>query len=178
MPEELIAITHLADELGRHKSFLFKLVDRFNITKQMQRSGSARGQKIAFISQADANQIREYIAHSDEVSDVRPSATFENTTAGFFYLVQLEPEHDPGRFKLGFATNLEERLRAHKTAAPYSSVVKAWPCKFLWEKVAIESVTQGCEQIHTEVFRYDSIEEIARRCDQFFSLMPSPENAT
>jgi hypothetical protein len=91
---------------------------------------------------------------------------------GVFYLIQLEPEHDPGRFKLGFATNIEERLRSHKTAAPFSKVLKTWPCKLLWEKTAIECASQGCARLHTEVFRTESIDEVQSRCEQFFKLMP------
>ena len=178
MSEELIAINQLAEELGRNKQFIFKLADRFGFEKTMQKSSLARGQKIAFISQADAKGIKEYIALGQEANEASPTENFENTTAGVFYLIQLEPEHDSGRFKLGFATNLEERLRAHKTAAPFSTVINVWPCKLLWEKTAIESVTQGCEQIYTEVFRHTSISEIEHRCDQFFSLMPTPKSAT
>ena len=91
---------------------------------------------------------------------------------GVFYLIQLEPEHDPGRYKLGFATNIEERLRTHKTAAPFSKVLKTWPCKLLWEKTAIDSVSQNCVRLHTEVFRSESIDDVQSRCEQFFKLMP------
>jgi hypothetical protein len=84
----------------------------------------------------------------------------------------LEPNHDPGRFKLGFATNIDERLRSHKTAAPFSKLLKTWPCKLLWEKTAIDCVSQGCIQIYTEVFRTESIDVVLSRCYQFFKLMP------
>ena len=41
----------------------------------------------------------------------------------------------------------------------------------LWEKTAIDCVIANCEQIHTEVFRTDSIDEVAGRCDKFFGMM-------
>ena len=44
----------------------------------------------------------------------------------------------------------------------------------MWEKPAIDCVTNKCEQIYTEVFRTDSIEEVKLKCDQFFELMPDP----
>lgn len=99
-------------------------------------------------------------------------STTQPDVGGVFYLIQLEPEHDPGRFKLGFATNIEEGLRSHKTAAPFSKVLKTWPCKLLWEKTAIECASQGCVRLHTEVFRTESIDEVQSRCEQFFKLMP------
>jgi len=87
-------------------------------------------------------------------------------------IIQLEPEHDLGRFKVGFATNIEERLRSHKTAAPFYKVLRTWPCKLLWEKTAMECASQGCVRLHTEVFRTDAIDEVQSRCEQFFGLMP------
>jgi len=91
---------------------------------------------------------------------------------GVFYVVQLEPDHDPGRFKVGFASNMAERLRAHRCSAPFSKVLKTWPCRSLWEKTAIDCVCVGCEKLHTEVFRIDSIDKVITKCDEFLALMP------
>jgi len=175
MTEKLISIVQAAQELGRNKQYLFKLVDRFGLEKTLERSSGSKGQKIAYISMDGYKKIQDYI-NSTENTSVQEEATVSGY--GVFYLIQLEPEHDPDRFKLGFATNIEERLRAHKTSAPYSTVVKTWPCKLLWEKTAIDSVTQGCERIHTEVFRANSIQEIEKRCNKFFALMPVDEEST
>jgi hypothetical protein len=89
-----------------------------------------------------------------------------------FYLLLLEPDHDPGRFKVGFALSVPERLRQLRCSAPFAKVVCAWPCKRLWEKSAIECVAEGCERLHTEVFRTSSLGSVVARCDQFFALMP------
>ena len=91
---------------------------------------------------------------------------------GVFYLLQWEPDHDPGRFKVGFATSLPERLRTLKCSAPFIKVLATWPRKNLWEKTAIDCVTQGCERLHTEVFRTESIDNVWQRCERFFELMP------
>ena len=91
---------------------------------------------------------------------------------GVFYLVQLEPDLDPGRFKIGFTASLPERLRHLRCAAPFAVVVKFWPCRRLWEKTAIDCVSVGFERLHTEVFRAGSLDEASRRCDNFFAMMP------
>ena len=91
---------------------------------------------------------------------------------GVFYLLSLEPKSDPGRFKVGFATSLSERLRQLRCSAPFTTVVATWPCKRLWERTAIDSVGEGCERLHTEVFRTTSLEAVRERCDRFFALMP------
>ncbi|WP_395341191.1 hypothetical protein PN836_018640 [Ningiella sp. W23] len=175
MSQKLISIIQVAEELGRQKQYIFKLVNRLKIEKVMQKSSGARGQTITYISIDDLERIKEHLLTSSQANSSTPEVSFESATSGVFYLIQLEPEHDKGRFKLGFATNLDERLRSHKTAAPFSTVINSWPCKLLWEKTAIDSITQGCERIYTEVFRHDSIDEIEERCERFFALMPSPE---
>jgi len=96
-----------------------------------------------------------------------------------FYLLLLEPDHDPGRFKVGIADNFPERLRHLRCSAPMIKVVKTWPCKPLWERTVMDCVTEGCERLHTEVFRTESIKSVVDRCERFFELMPkspSPES--
>ena len=90
-----------------------------------------------------------------------------------FYLIQLEPKFDPLRFKAGFTTDLANRLRHHRCSAPFACCVKSWPCHQTWERAAIDCVTKDCEQLHTEVFRAISLDEVVSRGDRFFSLMPS-----
>ncbi len=169
MKYELISVTQVASELGKRKSHLFKVLNRLGIERKLEKSADARGQKIAYITSEDYDKLKEYFLEDN----TEPShSVIDSDTGGVFYLIQLEPEHDPGRLKLGFATNIEERLRSYKTAAPFSKVLKTWPCKLLWERTAIECASQGCKKLHTEVFRSESIEQVQFRCDQFFSLMP------
>ena len=93
-----------------------------------------------------------------------------------FYVISLEPECDPSRFKVGFSTNVAERLRSHQTSAPFSELVKTWPCKALWEKTAIDCIADGCERLAPEVFRADDIQGVIRRADRFFELMPAVQS--
>jgi len=169
MSNELISVIDVAKELGKQKPHIFKIMGRLGVETIKEKNSSARGQKIAYITNADYDRIKEHLVENE--SDFN-TTTVQSDIGGVFYLILLEPEHDPGRFKLGFATNIEERLRSHKTAAPFSKVLKTWPCKLLWEKTAIECATQGCDRLHTEVFRSKSIAEVQSRCDQFFALMP------
>jgi hypothetical protein len=91
-----------------------------------------------------------------------------------FYLIQLEPEHDPVRIKFGFTVNMSDRLRHHKCSAPFAKVIRSWPCKFLWEKTAIDCVSNDCTKVYTEVFRAKkSLEIIVEKLDRFFDMMNS-----
>lgn len=173
MKEPDISVTDAAARLGKNKQHIFKVLNRLGIDRRLEKSEGARGQRIAYISPAEFETLREYFQNPTGDTEL----VQQSSTSGVFYLIQLEPEHDPGRFKLGFASNIEERLRAHRTAAPLSKLVKVWPCKLLWEKTAIESISRGCERLYTEVFRWDPIDEILERCESFFALMPAIQEA-
>jgi hypothetical protein len=171
MQDDLIAVTDAAALLGKQKQYVFKIINRLKIEKWLHKSSTARGQKVAYVTQKDFELIRKHANPSNNILDEARN----NQLHGVFYLIQLEPQLDPNRFKLGFATSIEERLRAHRTSAPFADVLKIWPCKLLWEKTAIECVSQGCEKIYTEVFIGD-IETVRKKCDAFFALMPVLED--
>jgi hypothetical protein len=151
------------------------VIYRLGIETFLEKSTASRGQKVARLTKPSFEQLQDHFSSSAVGSESVEGGGLDSQIGGLFYLIQLEPDHDPTRFKLGFTTNIEERLRAHKTAAPFSSVVKTWPCRLLWEKTAIESISRGCERVHTEVFRGELLEVILDRCEKFFTLMPSLE---
>ncbi len=169
MKNELISVIDVAKTLGKHKAYIFKVLSRLGIETRKEKNSNSRGQKIAYITSDELSRVKEHLA--EIVNDSEPS-TIQADIGGLFYLIQLEPSHDSGRFKLGFTINIEERLRSHKTAAPFSEIIKTWPCKQLWEKTVIDCVSYGCERLHTEVFRAESIDEVRLRCAQFFKMMP------
>jgi len=174
-PDDRIAVVALAEELGVRKQRLFKVLKRSGIQPVLRRDGARGGQRIATITASEAAALREALrsreAGHPTLSDVlyRPGEE-----VGVFYLVQLEPDHDETRIKVGFTADLEARLRKHRTAAPFATVIKSWPCRRGWERAAIDSITRGYEQLHTEVFRAGSLDEARSRGDAFFGIMPVP----
>ena len=89
--------------------------------------------------------------------------------AGTFYVIQLEPHTDPGRVKLGFSTRVEKRLAENRCSAPYAQIVQTFDCDVQWEKTAIDFIAHGAERVHTEVFRFRTIDEVMRRARIFFA---------
>lgn len=168
MNSESISVSDAADELGMLKPTAFKILRRLGITPTKEKSDQHRGQAISFITRAEFEQLAHNYTPPANGEDEPSPATSE-----VFYVIQLEPEFDPGRFKLGFTNTLESRLRHHRCSAPFAIVIQTWPCKQLWEKTAIDSIAQGCEQLHTEVFRAESIDLIVERASAFLSRMPS-----
>ena len=173
MDKKTISVIEAAKELQVSKQQLFKVIKRLGIDTIKQRSSNHRNQLIAFIDDSHLDFIRNHLSSTSSKGDGNNDKAEWDVERGVFYLIQLEPECDPGRFKVGFASNLDERLRTHRCSAPFSVVVDTWPCHKLWEKTAIDSVTQNCEKLHTEVFRTNDLENVKVRCDKFFSLMPS-----
>lgn len=178
MDENLISVKEFAESNGLLRPSVFKVLKRLGIEPSKSRGGSQnRGQTISYITEHDARMVLEAIASSRNSLNEQVGEELELPDAslydiGVFYLLRLEPEHDQNRFKVGFASNLNERLRQHRCSAPYTQVVKTWPCRRLWEKTAIECVTDGCERLHIEVFRAQSLEAVEAKCAQFFALMP------
>jgi len=177
MANDSISVIDLAVHHGIRKQQLFKVLKRLGVEPTMGLGTNNRGQRIAYISQDEASIVENALRSGDSSSDsgdedADPIPRVLLAEQGVFYLLQLEPSHDPGRFKVGFAGNLPERLRALRCSAPFAQVVARWPCKRLWEKTAIESVSADCERIHTEVFRTPSLASVREKCDQFFALMP------
>jgi len=171
MLNESISVLDAAKKMGIHKSSLFKILKRFNIVTFKEKSSKHSGQAIAYITNNDFNFVIQNYTKKDIQNDKIISKTIG---IGVFYLIQLEPDYDKGRFKLGFTSNIAERLRDHRCSAPYVDLINSWDCHSLWEKTAIDCVTQNCEKLHTEVFRTNDIAEVEKKCTEFFKIMPNP----
>lgn len=179
MTEDRVAIIDLADELQVRKQRIFKILKRLGIQPTQRRESSRGNQNVATVTVSEAATIREDLRRS---SDSKPNAEgplaeaasiFYADDIGAFYLIQLELDHDPSRFKVGFATEIEGRLRKHRCSAPFARCLKSWPCRRTWERAAIDCVTERCEQLHTEVLRAVSLDRVTARAEAFFSVMPA-----
>jgi hypothetical protein len=170
----LISVIEVAKETDRHKTVIFRVLKRLGIEAQKLKGPFSHGQHLTYITREEYRlvkaELRSMRRHRRGSKAVSSELAIQES--GVFYVVQLEPDHDPGRFKVGFASNLAERLRAHRTSAPFAEVLKTWPCRPLWERTVIDCVCDECDRLHTEVFRTDSIDRVITKCDEFFALMP------
>jgi len=179
---ERVAIVDLADELQIRKQSIFKVLKRLGIRSTQRREESRKNQNIATVSAKDAVAIRSELLKRRERSDNEVVVPSSNGGVGYsddvgvFYVVQLEPVHDPGRFKAGFTVEIEGRLQKHRCSAPYAQCLKTWPCRRTWERAAMDCITDKCEQLHTEVFRSPTLELVVRRAEGFFEVMPKLVN--
>lgn len=171
--DQLVAVAELADELNTHRGTVLKIAKRMGLDLMKRRDVDRGNQQISVLRQADADRIRAELVNNrrsgEQTLDGNDLPVAEQ---GIFYLIQLEPIHDPGRIKVGFTTDRDGRLRHHRCSAPFAEYVKSWPCRRLWERTAIDSLTWDLEQLHTEVFRCANLEAVTDRGDRFFALMP------
>jgi hypothetical protein len=177
--DDVISVIDVAQHLGRRKGHVYKVLKRLGIEPVMRRSEQQK-RTIGYITQEEFERVNvefQSIASRDD-AESDDGDDFVSVELGVFYLIQLEPELDPGRFKVGFAASMSERLRTFRCSAPFAVVLRTWPCRRLWERTAMDSVAAGCERLHTEVFRTGSLDEIMGRCERFFAVMPPVQSST
>jgi hypothetical protein len=167
---EYISVIDVATQLGRRKQTIFKVMKRLGIEPVKRRDASSGNQQVSYITRDAVIAIRRDLESVEGVARDIP-ALLDDLEQGVFYLVQLEPDIDPVRFKVGFTVSIQERLTKLRCSAPFAVVVGTWSCRRRWERTAIDCVTATCAQLHTEVFRTTSLEAVRRRCSEFFDLM-------
>lgn len=171
-----ISIRELADRIGIDKSNLLKWIkankDELGVAtaRRMQTPDSGGNRTIVFSEEECERIVR---LRDEQGFGGTPSELAET---GQFYIIQLIPEFDPNRIKLGFAMDVNQRLSQHRTSAPTAICKATWPCKRLWEATVIDYLTLGhCRLISNEVFECDDIEALVQRAEKLFAIMPSPE---
>lgn len=99
---------------------------------------------------------------------------------GVFYVVQITPELDGCRVKVGFSAGMDARMLVYKTSAPTSRLIKTWPCRRLWEKTIIDALVLSCGvvRLSAEVFQVESLQSFVEKCDGLFTFFPLEDLST
>ena len=169
MPDYM-TLRELADELGIHHSVLRKYIVKNSISTISVRPRGGHGQQAHALTLDDAKTVRA-LREQQGFGTAGPSM---DTGPGLFYLVQVVPDLDSHRIKLGFTCDMEARLGTYRCVSPTADLVKSWPCNRAWEVAAIASITRlGCRLIANEVFQCDYLDQVIKQGDEFFALMPS-----
>ena len=169
--DQFVALRVLARELRIDRSHFRRYVIRLGITPQKRHTLRSGNQLVVTVTAQEAEQIR--IARRGQGYNLDYDVL--EAAVGVFYVVQLIPELDPNRVKLGFADDAGTRLVQHRTAAPTAKLVKTWPCKRSWEFTVIDSLaTAGCKLILNEVYECDDVARLIEHGDRLFALLPDP----
>ena len=169
-----ISLKEIADDCGVLNGTIHKIVKRLEIPTEKRRDADRGNQLVTTVSGRDVEKIRDALSAGRRRRGIIGIEDEDEGGEGYFYLIQLEPDHDKQRYKVGFSTDVVGRLAKHRCSAPFAQCLKSWPCRRTWEKAAIDCASIDCEQLHTEVFRASDINTVITRCDRFFDLMPKP----
>jgi hypothetical protein len=175
MPDknEYVTLRELSKMLNMDTSNARKYGKKMGFVFTKIRTPESRGQLTLALTRKDAETLCELRERQGFTGKKISDANITNGE-GYFYIIQLIPDLKPNRVKLGFATDVDARLQAHRTSAPTAIIVKYWPCKKTWECAAIASITRiGCISLSNEVFDCDNLDSLIERAELFFSIMPS-----
>ncbi len=84
---------------------VFKTLNRLGIDTFKRRSSAHKGQSIAFISAEDFVCLQRDVESRNVLRRDNSAEDPTDFEIGVFDVIELEPDHDPGRFKVGFAAN-------------------------------------------------------------------------
>ena len=161
---ESVIINELASEIGTDRSRLQRYIKKLGIVPSRVRNEASRNQATLAITPEEAERVRQARADAGfRISghQARPV----NPENGDFYVVLPDPDARPNRVKVGFATSLDERLKAYATANPGVALLESRPCKKSWEAAWIALITSapGCRHVAGEVFDCDDIQPLRDR---------------
>lgn len=169
--DQLVPLRLLARELRVDRSHFRRYVLRLGITPHKRHTPDSGKKLVVTVTAEEADRIRA--ARREQGYELEIGEADE--TVGVFYVVQVVPELDPNRVKLGFADDANMRLAQHRTAAPTATILKTWPCKRSWEFTVIDSLSAaGCKLILNEVYECCNLARLLAHGDQLFGLLPDP----
>ncbi|HET6882900.1 MAG TPA: type II toxin-antitoxin system VapC family toxin [Pirellulales bacterium] len=147
--DQLVPLQRLAREMRVDRSHFRRYVVRLGITPQKRHTPDSGNKLVVTVTAHEADRIRAARRQQGyEVDGLQVEAV-----VGVFYVVQLVPELDPNRVKLGFADDAAARLAQHRTAAPTAKLLKTWPCKRSSEFTVIDALSAAnCKLILNEVY--------------------------
>jgi len=170
--DEFVSIRDLAAHLGMDRSHARRYVIKLGYAFHKRRTPDSGSQLTLCVTSAEADKIVSQRADKGFLA----STVVAVSDVGAFYVIQLVPDLDAKRLKLGFAESLEQRILEHRTAAPTARVLRAWPCKRPWERTALDALTRvGCRLILNGVFECYEPNALLERGEVFSSMLPQPD---
>jgi hypothetical protein len=163
-----ILILDLAGEVGQHRVNLLKDLKRRGYELIDVRDPTTGNQKAKAVSRLDAEAYvteRQREGFGKSVKKGRPEE-------GFVYVIVPDPELRADRVKIGWTTNLDQRLGSYRAIAPELCVLRIWPAK----TQAIETVTllvaeRFAARIGMELFDVPTINVFLQELDGLFAVL-------
>lgn len=106
MEDDFVSLKQLAVELDLDRSNTRKYVLKSGIQPHRRRTADSGGQLTLALTAEEAEAIRSKRSEEGFLGSHKPVVK----EFGVFYLIQLVPELDPRRIKLGFADDMAARM--------------------------------------------------------------------
>lgn len=172
MEEKYISFKQLSEQLGMDRSHARRYILKLGIKPQKRRTPDSGNQLCLTVTEEQAQEI---LRQRSDQGFLNTSKVID-TELGVFYVIQLVPELDYRRLKLGFAIDINERLSQHRTAAPTATILQTWPCKRSWETTVTDClISEGCKLILNEVYECDDLNKLILKGNALFKILPDPK---
>lgn len=171
MENEYISIKHLAVKLGMDRSHARRYVLKLGFKPEKRRTPDSGSQLSLTVTSVEAESILEHRQSQGFTAEGKPVSNEH----GVFYVIQLIPELDPKRIKLGFANDLNDRISQHRTAAPTAQIYTCWACRRSWETTVMDCLSSvACRHILNEVFECEDLDGLVAKGNELFAVLPEP----
>jgi len=171
--ESPVTIAALSREWGVDKTTVRRYILRHGFDLLRVRSVDQSHQMSFALSASDADLLREMRSREGYTLNGTAGSLSEENALGVLYIVQVIPDVDPLRIKIGFAQDVGRRVAAYRIISPTVATVRIWQCRAAWERAAIDSIVAvHCTLIGGDVYTCTSLEHVLQRGDAFFACMP------
>lgn len=162
--DDLYSFSELAIIFNMNKGNLIKLIQKMGLKTFEYRSPEHKNQIVKAINKEGFDLLNKYRLGPDRIeSDILVKKEE-------FYLIQICPDISLKRIKIGYTTDIEQRIGNYKTICPTCKLIKTWPCKRIWEKAIIDmAIVKDFVKLGDEVFDCD-IEKLIERLDLIFKM--------
>ena len=176
MDANMVTLKELGNSIGMDSGNLRKYIKKFKneigVTIKKTRSKATGNQMTDVLSSSDAKKVEKFRRDSGYGENVIKHES-KTINSGYFYIVQLIPEVLAGRVKMGFSTDIYNRMLAYRSVCPKAKIVKKWPCKQVWERAAMDAITKiGSKKIGVEVYEFDDLDVVIKNANSFFDMLP------
>jgi hypothetical protein len=164
-----IGMKKLSKMLKMDRSNAFRFIKDAGFSLVKRRLPETKNQLTYAFSEKEVKEIIEYRKKQGFNNE---SKIVENEE-GYFYIVRLVPDLDNRRIKMGFTSNIENRMNQLRTSAPTLKLFASWPCKKSWESTVIDCLSFNyCDHILNEVFECTNFEKLIKKGDELFKILP------
>ncbi len=171
--DKTIPVWKVSKELRLDRSNLLKDIKSKkygSIELKFIRDKNKQNQKVVAISKKDYLTIKNY--RIENGFEEKKLINY-GTNNGIFYIIQTNPHNIPKRYKFGFTSDLDNRIRSYKSVCPNMKIIKKFKCDNIHELPLLRMVSTYGNRIGQEVYEIENINRIIKEIKEALNkLLP------